>query len=363
MTLKTTENSVLQNKHERVFYFDILRTIACICVIIIHATGEIVDHADVFAGEFVFATAINSLARIAVPLFVMISGALMLDENYNFTVEKQKKHIKKILIFFVFWSVCYCVFFQIIRPIMKNTQISIKDIILNLLTGYHHLWYCFMIIGIYLFLPLFRLWVKKENKKYIQYFLILAFIFNFFFRQIAEIGVKFTDWFYPVEYIFLNRGYLDYVGGFSFYYILGWYIKNFPPKKTKFLYAGGILGYLISSVGSVLLSRALGEQCLTLVSFSPNVALHTAAIFVFAQAHFQKDSHTAISKFTHSIAKYSLGIYGIHELVRVCCSIAFETLKINNSLIIVPVSIILTFIISYLACFIMSKLPLLKKVV
>lgn len=364
--MSVTTSPLKNAPQKRFLYFDLIRCLACIAVIFIHSTGGFVERSDVFSNDFVFATAVNSLSRMAVPLFVMISGALMLDENYNFSTKKQLSHIKKMLIFFAFWSACYSLFFNLFMPLLKHSEISIKTIAISFLKGHYHLWYCFMIIGLYLFLPLFRLWVKRENKKYIEYFLILALLCNFFFRQIAEVGMKFSDWFFPIEYIFLKRGYLEYVGGFSFYYVLGWYLHNFPIKKKNLIYALGAVGYLWSFGGTVLCSRALGETCLTLDSFTVNVAAQAACIFVLMQSLCERRPRlqdSPVTRLASVIAKYSLGIYAVHDVIKTTCFFAFEKLHIDSLLLIVPGTILITLVLSLLVSFILSRLPLLKRVV
>ena len=77
----------------RIYYLDILRVIACLFVILIHSSAQYVIE-NVGSLNFWTGNIIDGLSRVAVPIFVMISGALLLDKNYNYTEKKLIKHIR-----------------------------------------------------------------------------------------------------------------------------------------------------------------------------------------------------------------------------------------------------------------------------
>lgn len=105
-----------ENIPNRIYYLDVLRVIACLSVIMIHASARYVVY-DFGSINFWIANVLDSVSRVAVPLFVMISGALMLDERYSYSTKKLSKHIIRMIIFFIFWSALYCIIFQIIIPL------------------------------------------------------------------------------------------------------------------------------------------------------------------------------------------------------------------------------------------------------
>lgn len=73
------------------------------------------------------------------------------------------------IIFFIFWLIVYATIYQMVFPLIENKQIDILEVFISLIKGHFHLWFIYIIIGLYLILPLLRLWVKDENKKYIEY--------------------------------------------------------------------------------------------------------------------------------------------------------------------------------------------------
>lgn len=86
-------------KNNRIVHMDVVRVIACFAVIMIHSSAPYVIE-NFGSLNFWIGNIFDGLARIGVPLFVMVSGALMLDEKYNFSKQKLIEHIKKMIIFF-----------------------------------------------------------------------------------------------------------------------------------------------------------------------------------------------------------------------------------------------------------------------
>ena len=73
----------------------------------------------------------------------------------------------------------YTLVFYVGKNLIAGEMLDAKYIIWRLMTGYSHLWFIPMIIGLYLTTPVLKLWVIKGNKRAIEYFLVLALIFNF----------------------------------------------------------------------------------------------------------------------------------------------------------------------------------------
>lgn len=71
------------SNRERNSRLDIIRIVAVLAVIMIYTSANFVTSFDVFSTEFIGGNIFDSLLRIGVPLFVTISGSLMLDENRN----------------------------------------------------------------------------------------------------------------------------------------------------------------------------------------------------------------------------------------------------------------------------------------
>lgn len=349
-------------KSNRVYYLDILRVIACLSVIMIHSSGTYVTK-NIGSFNFWIGNVFDGLARIGVPLFIMISGTLMLDKNYQFSNKKLIKHIIKMITFFVFWSAIYCIIFNIVYPILiKHQSIDIIKVIGSLIKGHYHLWFVYLIIGLYLIVPLLRLWVNDENKKYVEYFIILSIIFTYIIPQIISIGSNYSNLFEHLNYIMQNNLQLRYVGGFTTYFILGWYINNFDIKNKKIIYLFGFLGLLISIIGTYILSITTGKALQMYGNLNINVLLQSVAIFIFVKEIFI-NVQNGNNKFINAISKYSLGIYAIHALVIQIMYKILSKINFDIALINIPIVFIVSFSVSFLCALILNKIPVLKKTV
>ena len=343
----------------RVFYLDVLRVIACLCVIMIHAGGsfvvENIGSADFWVGNF-----LDSLSRICIPLFVMISGALMLDEGYRYSAKKIRGHIVKMLIFFAFWSTLYCVWYEVIQPLRHSTPISAWGIVKALVTGPYHFWFVYMIIGLYLIVPLLRLWVKKENIRYVRYFLILSAIFCLIIPQIIGIGKNYSDVFLTVDRV-IKDFHLDYIAGYTMYYVLGWYLNNVEIRHSKLIYILGVLGFAATFSGTYFFGSLFGKEDLMYDNLYFTVALQGVAVFaLFKNLLGGKQKNSRVIR---TVSKCSLGIYAVHIFILENLCAVLQHLNINSAILQIPIAVVVTFILSFLVSWLLGKIPFLRRVV
>lgn len=212
----------------------------------------------------------------------------------------------------------------------------------------------------YLIVPLLRIWVKDENKKYVEYFIILSVIFTYLIPQIINIGSNFSNLFITFNEIIETKLQLKYVGGFAAYFILGWYIHNYDFKNNKTIYALGILGLFISLFGTYLLSVITGTIILLYANLNINVLFQSVAVFTIVKTKFiNKQKNT----FINSISKYSLGIYAIHALIVTILYIVIDKFNSNFAPITILLVFTISFTTSYIISLILSKIPILKEIV
>lgn len=347
-------------KEKRCYYLDVLRVCACLAVIMIHSSASYLSE-DIDSLGFWIGNIMDSLSRFAVPIFVMISGALMLDEQKNFIKEKMVNRIKKMIIFFVFWSSIYCVFFEILKPqILDKEEVLLIEVIKKLITGHYHLWYIYMIIGLYLITPLLRLWIKEINKKYIEYFIGLSLLFVFFIPQVLRIGEYYCDFYKDIKTA-LNYLDLKYVGGFTTYFITGWYLHNFNINK-KPIYILGVLALLITVFGTWALSYTTQSDIQLYDNMYINIYFQSIMVFVYIKNRFSIH-HNKENRTISFIANCSLGIYAIHAAIVSLASKYLFSIGVHNVFICIPVVFSLSLGISILGCIIIKRIPIIKNMV
>ena len=357
----TLEKKQKINKN-RIFYLDILRVISCLLVIIAHCSADYVVK-DIGSFNFWVGNFFDALAKVSVPIFVMISGALMLDKDYEFNTKKLIKHITKMIIFFIFWSVVYCLLYKILwQIIVKHELVDVISIIDSLIKGHYHLWFIYLIVGLYLIVPLLRLWVKDENKKYVEYFLLLSLIFTYTIPTIINIGSQYSDLFKSLNEIVEKYLQLKYVGGYTTYFILGWYIHNYDIKNKKIVYILSFLGLCVSIFGTYILSATTGKALQMYSFFSLNILFQTLGVFLVIKDRF-RNVQNKDNKFIKYVSKYSLGIYAVHVLAITIIDKIVREISFELAIIYIPIVFIFAFALSYLISFTFSKMPILKKVV
>lgn len=106
------------------------------------------------------------MRRWSVPLFVMVSGALLLDPSKKESAgEFYRKRASRILAPLLFWSAVYTVW-TALRESRQPAGWSWGQLLDNLLNGvpYYHLWYIYMLVFLYLFTPYYRLVVAGASR-------------------------------------------------------------------------------------------------------------------------------------------------------------------------------------------------------
>lgn len=341
-------------QEKRVQYFDYLRVIATFTVMFLHLSAHFWSTADVNSFEWGVYTAYDGLARFAVPIFVMISGALFLPRDIPIK-KLYSKYILRMLTAFLIWSTVYAVV----------AGGGIKTVILNVLKGHYHMWFVPMIIGLYMCIPLIKPIVR--DMKLVKYFLVLGVIFTLVIPEI----VQFTHDFAPAS-IYTGISALNsevknmnmhLVVGYVGYFIGGYYLSetDFSRKQRIAIYIAGLIGV----ASTILLTYAATIKSQTVVkyyfgNYTVNVMLEAVAIFVFFKYHnFKSDK---IYKFILKLSKYSFGAYLVHPLILEILDKSFGiNARIFNPLVSIPVLAIIVFTISTIISLIVSYIPVLKK--
>lgn len=264
-------------------------------------------------------------------------------------------------IFFVVYSFLYDVYYNIVMPLFQNLSIDLTTFIKCFIKGHYHLWFVYLIIGLYLITPLLRLWVKDENKKYIEYFIILAFAFTYVIPEIISIGSNYSGFFKVISGIIENLS-LKYVGGYTTYFILGWYINNYEIKNKKIIYMFGAIGFFVTCLGTYYLSITLEKPKQLYDNLSINVLFQTLAVFVFLKDVFSKKNDCNYG-FVSMISKYSLGIYAMHPFFLSLIYNSFDKLGIRGAYICIPIAFVVAFLLSLLVSFVLGKIKGVRMIV
>ena len=341
---------------KRYFGIDLIRVFACYLVMQTHA-GEIYYIGD--GGVLLkdeknkYPGVLNSFARICVPLFIMISGYLLLPMKTDY-ITFLKKRFTRVSIPFIVFCIAYDIFFYIKGDIdIKTMLMNIPKISINYGTELGHLWYIYMIMGIYLFIPIISPWIKTAEKDQFYYYLVLWFLSLFH---------VYIHYIYPEvwgECYWNNTSLIQSFLGNSGYAVLGAFIKI--HLKNHDLYIFGAILYIIGTGITILgyfLRRPKAETCkeieLTWHFNSINVAMATFGMFLLLRKIECKNK--IISSIFNDIALKSYGMYLIHIFFLLFFKYILDAPNQNPGWCIFAIAF-LTFVVSYLAVKVISYIP------
>lgn len=353
----------LKKQQHRIYSFDIMRIISAAFVVMIHSASDLINKQIYANVPFTIANLTNSVVRCAVPLFIMISGALMLNESRNITFKKTMKSTLRIVLILAFWSAAYATFYKILIPLKNGAPISLSQFFTFFFASSFHLWFLFMIIGLYLITPLLRLFVKKENLKYVVYLIILCVIVSILPRFIDGT----LNLFLEKKNIF--TGYVakfrfGYVNEYLMYYLLGWVITNAPIKKAYriALYVLGAGSCIFTFVASQFLLDNVKKRTVFYEPYMFNILLYSLAVFVFVYYAFKDVNFDKTGKIITKLSSMTFGVYLVHVFIIIILQKVvkhFVPGTIDSFMIIMPLSVILSFVVSY----VILKIPVLKKTI
>jgi len=182
----------------RTFWIDLIRVVGAFLVVAIHVSGRVAggyavgENSEVVGtlGWLVSLSICSLSSSVAVPLFVMVSGALLLGRNEE-TIPFYRKRFGKILLPFLGWS---CIFILCLwlagRGFKDGTPITVITALGAFLSGgiSGHFWFMYMLISLYLVAPFLSVLVRNASKTMLTCFLVLWFIAIVIFPVVENVA-------------------------------------------------------------------------------------------------------------------------------------------------------------------------------
>lgn len=346
---------VAQTKGGRLFSLDLLRVVACYLVMHQHAsefyyvtqTGAVVQNQNTF-----WIGIITSLGRISVPLFVMISGFFLLPMK-DTTPVFFRKRMTRVLYPFLFWCVGYAVFFMFYRgDTLSQMGLNILQIPVNFGVDVGHLWYIYMLIGLYTLVPVLSPWLRSCSKKELQFYLwIWAFTTLLPYIHLLFPGICGECFWNPTPMLY-------YFTGFVGYLLLGYYIKAYGSLSVAKSLLLVVVGYAVTA--SVYCSRIyqvthVSDLELSWSFCSLNVVMMTYGVFSLFKA-INCSRENAVTRWISDVSAKSYGMYLAHIMVLDLYFLFFGH-TFSTTLVSVPLLAVLTFFTIYLVIKLLSYLP------
>lgn len=324
-----------------------LRVTASFSVVLLHTAAIGLNNSEVFSINWHVSNIINGSVRWCVPVFVLLSGYLLIKPNHIDTYNKfYKKRLNKILVPVIFWSIFYCSW-----KFLNHPDITLLTAMKGMLNGspYYHMWYLYMIVGLYLFVPFLNdlLLVLNKNKSS----LLIIFMFILLTTSTLLNSLRYHN----ESPFYLN--FLIYIPFYclgAHFKLHGIVFKSMALVSTSFMICTIVIifGYFyFINFGFKYLSNYFYNYC------SPFTIITSISIFILFSNKIKVSAKTA------SLSKMSLGIYLIHPIFLDLIYNIAPTAFFKLGGLLLPIIAIIVFFMSYASSFILSKIRYVKNVI
>lgn len=349
------------DKHQtilpRIFWLDVIRVISIFLVIVIHTSAYIViDWGNVSTTRWMIANIYDSVSRVSVPLFIMISGSLILDKHddlINFFI----KRLSRIILPWIFWGTILLFFNQYFGIINIANKNPISVLLENYFGGF---WFMPMLLGLYVITPIIKLFVNNAKKIDFIYF------FSLWFFIVAIIPTLNRD--FGVSINLSTPIWINYLG----YYIGGYYMVKKIPKKihlahyAKIIYSISLVITILGTFLQTLNNNSFVDSFYNYVSI-PTI-LMSFSIFEILKNYF-KNIRVSIKteKLINFLALQSFGVFLSHFMILKLFEYGYFGYKLSassfNPILSIPIISIVVLFFCSLIIFMIKKIPLIKNFV
>jgi len=305
-------------------------------------------------------TIYSSLFVLGVPLFVMLSGALLLQPSkVNEPIRGfLKKRLSRIGIAFIFWSIIYFAW----NYYVNHVALTVNSVVQSLLSGgaYKQFWFIYLIMGLYLVTPILRVLVANGDRRILRYLIILWFVAATLiplFHLITGFGVD--------DNLFM-------FGGFVGYFVIGVYLMG-VQFKTRTLKRLLVVGMISTIIGVYLMQfpfHSMGQYDFFTYVTSATVVLTSIAMFMLlgkCPKDWPGTNHPILSRLTHAISANTLPIFFFHVIILETFNQGLLGFKISfleiPSVIEIPLITVVALFLTLGLILLMKKVPVLRTLI
>ena len=334
---------------------DYLRAVSCIAIIFIH----VIDCGILMYGQewgvaanVAYRSVLNNLMW-AVPCFIMISGALLLNPEKEIGFSKLfSGYILRLVKAIVLFGVLYVILELIFNPGLRTVQYFGAGL-LEIFTGdtWSHMWYLYCMIGLYLLLPFYKMVTEHATQRQLSYLLIVYLVFRSLLPLLKAFG--------------LDCGFYIHVSTiYPFWLFLGYYLHRYCAQRSARFY------FALFAAATILLA------VLTWVRWKWDLkALEQlfgySSILVIVQAvgitgcFFQLRARTIplVKQILLGINRHSFGIYLIHLIfIRLIYKhLHFDPFS-HGGFFAITGMVLVCLVVSYAADWLLKKAPVFRHV-
>ena len=329
----------------RIVWIDFLRLIGVIGVILIHIVSNTINTFGGLSKEaHTIYCFIHYFSSFAVPLFVMVSGMMFLGkDNLTFKDVFKKYLLKVLLIIFVIGTIMI-----LMEEVFINKSVSldlVRRVFLRLIEGdsWAHMWYLYLVFGLYLLTPVFVLITKNIKEKDYRTFLIILFAISIIIPTLNEL--------FDIKIAFNKLG----ISGYIFYYFYGYYLYKYDTSKKFKLF-----NYIVSILCIIYtIYRAININTLDDVySYTTLVPCMLASSTIL----LLKGTTVKSGDVINTIGVCSLGIYVIHQFfINIIYKVIKFDLIVTHPYSCLFLYFLIIFSSSFLVTYLLRKIKFVRK--
>ena len=346
----------------RILFLDWLRAIACLMVMTVHACECIYsnDYSFHFATEadLWWVSIVNGLMRPAVPLFLIASAYLLVPVKSSL-LDFFRRRLSRVFIPFLVWLVLYAVLPSLWGEwSMEESIANLSQVLINFIPRESHLWFIYMLLGIYMIMPILSPWLEKCSRRDEQVMLGIWLFTSLFWRLHEAYGDIFGEcWWNPWPTFHYVSGYVGYV-------VLAHYIRTYIHWGTSktlriclplFLLSWGWCIYSFYTRSFYVDQVSSLEIDWQTTSFAPLVM----SFSLFMIIRCINCPYKRIQKAIFSISKQSYGMYLMHMMMLPSYYKLFDSY--TNGFVLIASTAFATYVSSFLLTWLLSKIPLLRR--
>lgn len=336
---------------KRIKWIDFARSIAIICVLICHSFEMIypLDYNNFSSLSFlsqIFGLFCLTIGRFGVPLFLFISGFLLLPRNFddNYCKKYWMKNLLPLFISIEIWILLSYVFYIILNHQSFSGILLIKRLLFLDKMTYSQLWYLPMIIVIYLFIPFISKILNNFNYKILLFPILFVLIYKFIANYLGYLSIFQTN----IDTSELNLGTISV---YLLYLVFGYFVhENKIIIKKQILIIVFLISFLIC-MGFQMVMIKNHQLVFIWYDFLP-LLICTQCLFLY----FQNYMEIKKNKLIYSLSNVSFGIYLIHFPILLTIKY-YYTIPIFNRPIKVIILSIIVLLLSYFIIMIINLIP------
>lgn len=320
-------------ERKRVFYLDFIRVVALFCVVWCHTNNVVFD-------SYLMEKAKWFLGKCGVPLFFVVSGYLAFPLKKTLS-DYTKTKTRRVVVPFIVWVLLYAII-----ELFQGKSVFINGDILN--EGSAHLWFIYVIIGLYLIVPIVDPFLKGVSQKVFKLYLVLwvftgvfpllQYIFNSPFNE--------HNWMYTLCHFY----------GYTGYFLLGYYFKRFGDHTKLLDLKTSVVFFIVSIL--LIGTYFFVFNCTTVLTSDYKgipIILYSIAMFAILKKISIYVERSKWNRLVTSLSINSFGIYLFHMLVVMFVYPLIPQFSVLPDLVTTAILVIINIALSYGVVFLVSK--------